>query len=214
MVKEQKEIIMSWQNSLILEPNERILYGWKGDRETMQRIMEKGSSVVRKFQTDGVLVVTNQRLLFLTEHGLFGKSYHQTFSIPIERIQGISQGGSISHFVSITDDRSTHIFHIRVKFDTFRDAIMKVVVQRRQELEEERRKLEEERRKDRLQIVVDFSSLKDYMEKGGLVLQKTKCPECGASIALPDSGNQARCEHCGSSIYAQDVFEKIKTLIA
>jgi hypothetical protein len=44
-------------------------------------------------------------------------------------------------------------------------------------------------------VVLDFSSLKEYMEKGGLVLQKTKC------------------EYCGSTIYAQDIFEKVKSLI-
>jgi DNA-directed RNA polymerase subunit RPC12/RpoP len=54
---------------------------------------------------------------------------------------------------------------------------------------------------------------KEYMEKGGLVLQKTKCPECGAPITIPTSGNQTVCQHCGSTIMAQDIFEKIKSLI-
>jgi ribosomal protein S27AE len=61
--------------------------------------------------------------------------------------------------------------------------------------------------------VLDFSSLKDYMTKGGLVLQTTKCPECGAPMALPTTGNQTKCEHCGNIVYAQDIFEKVKSLI-
>lgn len=203
---------MSWRNSLLLEPNEIVVYDWKGNHEVVEKIVEKGSFGRKKIteakkRVNGILVMTNQKLVFLSEHGLIGKSYHQTLSVPLERIQGISQGGSISHFISITDDEFTHIFHMSVKFDTFRDAIMKAVTQRRQELEGERKK-------DRLQILVDFSSLRDYMEKGGMVLQKTKCPECGASIALPTSGNQITCEHCGSSILAQDLFEKIKALIS
>jgi ribosomal protein S27AE len=73
--------------------------------------------------------------------------------------------------------------------------------------------MEAERKKERVQVVLDFSALKDAMLKGGLTLQKTKCPECGASITLPTTGNQIKCEYCGSTIYAQDIFEKIKSLI-
>lgn len=51
------------------------------------------------------------------------------------------------------------------------------------------------------------------LEKGGLVLQKTRCPECGAPISLPTTGSQTKCEHCGSIVYAQDIFEKVKSLI-
>jgi len=72
--------------------------------------------------------------------------------------------------------------------------------------------IETEKKRERVQIVLDFSALKEYMEKGVLVLQKMKCPECGGPIKLPQSGNQTTCEHCGSTIYAQDIFEKIKSL--
>jgi DNA-directed RNA polymerase subunit RPC12/RpoP len=40
-----------------------------------------------------------------------------------------------------------------------------------------------------------------------------KCPECGAPIKMPDSGNQTKCEHCGNTVLAQDIFDKIKSLI-
>jgi DNA-directed RNA polymerase subunit RPC12/RpoP len=51
------------------------------------------------------------------------------------------------------------------------------------------------------------------MEKGGLIMQVFKCPECGATVDFPKSGNETKCSHCGKSIYAQDVFEKVKGLI-
>jgi hypothetical protein len=76
-----------------------------------------------------------------------------------------------------------------------------------------REEIEAEKRKERVQVLLDFSSLKEYMEKGGLVLQKTKYPECGAPMALPTSGSQTKCEHCGSTVYTQDIFEKVKSLI-
>lgn len=92
------------------------------------------------------------------------------------------------------------------EFPAFRQTIMGLCQTRREELETQKRK-------ERVQIVFDFSMLKEYMEKGGLILQKTKCPECNAPIPIPTSGNQIVCQHCGSTILAQDLFEKIKSLI-
>jgi ribosomal protein S27AE len=161
-------------------------------------------------QKNGFLVLTNQRLLFLEEHGIFGKSYHQVLAIPLMKVGGISIGGMISPFISIADDIKTNVFHVqgigKKEFDPFRSLIVDECRRRKEELESEKRK-------ERVQVVLDFSSLRDYMEKGGLVLQKTKCPECGAPMALPTTGNQIKCEHCGSMIYAQDIFEKVRSLI-
>jgi len=163
-----------------------------------------------KERKSGFLVLTNQRLLFLEEHGVFGKSYHQVLSIPLIKVGGISMGGTLNPFVSIADDVETHMFHLsgigKNQFEPFRSLIIDECRKRREEIEAEKKK-------ERVQVVLDFSALKEYMEKGGLVLQKTKCPECGAPMALPTVGNQTKCEHCGSTIYAQDIFEKVKSLI-
>jgi len=211
LVKERGWVEMSWQDSLILEESENTISDWKGDYEAVERVVEKKSFGRKKItqakkRLKGYLVLTNQKIVFLQEHGLFGKSYHQTLSIPLENIQGISQGGSVSKFISITDREGTSVFHLPVKFDTFRNLIMNTKAQRKQELE----KL---RRKERVHIVLDFSSVKEYMDKGGLKLQSVRCPECNAPVKLPDSGNQFECEHCGNMVYAHDIFEKIKALI-
>jgi ribosomal protein S27AE len=119
-------------------------------------------------------------------------------------------GGTFSPFVCIADDVETHTFHIsgvgKNEFEPFRQLVTEQCLKRKAEIEAEKKK-------ERVQVVLDFSALKDYMEKGGLILQKTKCPECGAPIPLPTTGNQAKCDHCGSTIYAQDIFGKIKSLI-
>ena len=119
-------------------------------------------------------------------------------------------GGTLIPFVSIADDVQNHIFHIegigKNEFPAFRQTIMSCCQKRREELEAEKRK-------ERVNINIDFSTLQAYMEKGGLVLQKTKCPECNAPIPIPATGNQIICQHCGSAILAQDVFEKIRSLI-
>jgi len=202
---------MSWQDSLFLEENEKIIQDWRGNQEVSERVVERRSFGRKRIskakeRTSGYLVMTNQKLAFLEEHGLFGKSYHQTLTIPLENIQGVSQGGALYKFISITDDLGRHVFHLRAQFNEFRKAVMEAVKQRRQELAKAKRK-------ERVHVVIDFSSLRDYATKGGLTLQSIRCPECNAPAQLPDSGNQIECKHCGNMIYAEDIMEKIKALI-
>jgi ribosomal protein S27AE len=199
----------------LLEKGEKIVNSWRGNREMTEKVVVRGSYGRKRIEDakerkSGFLVLTNQRLLFLEEHGVFGKSYHQVLSIPLIKVGGISMGGTLNPFVSIADDVETHMFHLsgigKNQFEPFRSLITGECRKRREEIEAEKKK-------ERVQVVLDFSALKEYMEKGGLVLQKTKCPECGAPMALPTAGNQTKCEHCGSTIYAQDIFEKVKSLI-
>ena len=76
-----------------------------------------------------------------------------------------------------------------------------------------RAEIDAEKRKDKVHVMLDFSFLKTFMEKGGLIMQVLKCPECGATVDFPKSGNETKCSHCGKAIYAQDIFEKVKGLI-
>jgi hypothetical protein len=75
-------------------------------------------------------------------------------------------------------------------------------------------KEEAEKAKSNVQIILDFSSLKDVMAKGGLVMSTYKCPNCNGMVKLPKEGNMLVCEYCGASIKPVDVFEKIKSLIS
>lgn len=201
---------MSWETAILFQKNEKMVTSWYGNREIEKQVVVQGTSRTRKIPKRGVLVLTNQRLLFLEEHGIFGKSYHQIIAISLTKIQGISMGGTFRPFVSIADEAQPHVFHLdgvgKDQFDPFRSLITKHAQRRIEEIEAEKKK-------ERVQVVIDFSTLKEYMDKGGLVLQKTKCPECGAPIPIPASGNQIVCQHCGSTILAQDIFEKIKSLI-
>jgi hypothetical protein len=85
------------------------------------------------------------------------------------------------------------------------DALTKLVAtaQGRQALEQKK-----------VNIVLDFSSIREYLDKGGFVLTTVKCPQCGAGIELPKEGNLTKCQHCGSQVYAQDVFDKLKGLLS
>lgn len=74
--------------------------------------------------------------------------------------------------------------------------------------------LDENKSKTSVQIVLDFSSLKDEMTKGGIVMTTYKCPNCSALIDIPETGKFLVCSHCGTAIKPVDIFEKIKSLIS
>ncbi len=64
-----------------------------------------------------------------------------------------------------------------------------------------------------VQIILDFSSLKDVMSKGGLVMSTYKCPNCNGMISIPEAGKVLMCQYCGTPIKPVDIFEKVKSLI-
>ncbi len=75
------------------------------------------------------------------------------------------------------------------------------------------KRLAEERDRERVQYVIDFSFLKDQMERGGLAVAAVKCPNCSSSVTIPSSGEYFTCEYCNSTIRAMDVFERMRQFI-
>jgi ribosomal protein S27AE len=204
----------SWHEALILEKDENLIKAWKGDYEAHMTVMEdtffgKQPKTVTK-KTVGILALTSRRLVFFEERGIFDHSHHLLFTLSLEHVVGISMGGAILKYVSISDSSGEYVFHLLTpsvanenELNEFKRAIYEQVNARKHELDAEKKK-------ERVHIVLDFSFLRSYIEKGGLALQKVSCPECGAPVKLPESGNQMICEHCKSTIYAADVFEKVK----
>ena len=72
---------------------------------------------------------------------------------------------------------------------------------------------EMDKEKQAIQIILDFSSLKDAMSKGGLVMTTYKCPNCNGMVDLPEAGKVLICKYCGTPIKPVDIFEKIKSLM-
>ena len=199
--------------ALLLEEGEEILTSWDGDRELVHTAVEKGRVRKAKETKRGSVVLTSRRLFWVSKRGVFGESYHPTHEIPLEDIKGVSGGGSLSKYVSVTDGQIENIFHLRIpdshgNIDSakFSPVLQSAIKARREEIEAKKSR-------ERVHVLLDFSFLKDYMKKGGLLLETLKCPSCGAPVTLPESGNQLECKHCGSTIYSQDVFEKVKALI-
>ncbi len=92
------------------------------------------------------------------------------------------------------------------EFGAFQETVMKYRAERKFAI------LELEK-KERVQILLDFSFLKDYMEKGGMMVQKITCANCGGSMHLPEKGNTVDCPYCKTTHRVEDIFERVKQLI-
>lgn len=67
--------------------------------------------------------------------------------------------------------------------------------------------------KENAKIILDFSSLKEVLIKGGIVMSAYNCPKCNATLDIPDEGKIIFCKYCGTPIKPVDIFERVKSLI-
>lgn len=201
-------------SSIVLEKEETVLETWEGDVESVVRTVKSERGFIRtkhkvveaKGKDKGVLVLTNQRLIWLNKKGVFSKSYHMTFEVPLQDITGISETGRITKRICISDRTGEYRFRISVQLNEFRNMLEKALTERK-------KALERIKKKERVHVMIDFSFIKDYMKEGGLSLKTIKCPECNAPIKMPKDGTETICRYCNNTIHAQDIFEKIKSLI-
>jgi len=195
----------------MLQGGEGVTRYWDADHEVTRTSVVNGQSQTVKVRIKGYLVLTNQRIVFVKQRGIFGKSYHIDLSIPLEDVRGLSMGGLVMKYVSLTDTGGEKVFHVHgvgndLEFSSFRSVIQEQTSNRQ-------RAIDAEKRKERVHIMLDFGFLRDYMSKGGLSLQVVKCPQCGAPMSLPKEGSQVKCDHCGAIVFAQDIMDKVKELI-
>lgn len=224
-------------NMVILKPNEHPLNIWHVKVYLMDKAQEEigarqranpksttealfgPSIVVAKYSYESLLIATDFRLIFLREIAS-GNTYQPAMTIDASKVHGVNgQGGGVlmvaeiegkGQNVQLTDycdiQRSTLLKMKRLEPSHFASLLSESV---RKALEH----MAEEERKSRVQYVLDFSFLKSQLERGGIMIQQIKCPTCGAALQLPSSGSITTCQYCSSTIYAQDVFEKMKGLV-
>jgi DNA-directed RNA polymerase subunit RPC12/RpoP len=203
-------------NVVVLERGEEFLAVWNGDRETLVKTVGNWGTVQTGKQVEvGGLCLTNRKLIWMSQRGTFEKSWHVGCAVPLEEIRGISSQGSMIKLITITTSQEEYRFHLGNWFskniswidrEYFAPFIERAIEERRAEIEKTKKK-------ENIQLVLDFGSLHEYMKNGGLVMQNTKCPQCGGSVKLPQDGSQTVCEYCGANIKAEDIFKKIKELI-
>jgi hypothetical protein len=148
----------------------------------------------------GELYLSNKRLIFQHTSGILTKRAYVTLDLPLEGIQNVAiEGTLIKHLTVYAKKGFVGSFPAKLDFsvnspDLWHEKLMYAMNIRLGTID----------RKEKLEALLDFGALKDFMLKGGLVLQSVKCPE---------SGNQTTCDHCGNTILARDIFEKIRSLI-
>jgi len=129
---------MSWSSSLILNQGEQVVHSWEGVynephevHDTQKRLIRKDRTIVRETteHEGGVLVLTNQRLIWVEKRGHIGKSYHPVFEIYLRTLQGISMGGTVFKYVTITDNVRQYQFNLKrvgsKEVESFRDMILR-----------------------------------------------------------------------------------------
>lgn len=79
----------------------------------------------------GTLVLTNQKLLWFERRGFLSKTERASFEIDLTDLKGITCGGTINKWVSITDTEAESIFHLdrvgKNEIEPFRDMILRQV---------------------------------------------------------------------------------------
>jgi hypothetical protein len=130
---------MSWQKTIILNPNEQVLHSWDGNCERRHSQVFKEKGLIRdkyvtkeaKERHSGTLVLTNQRLLWFERRGFLSKTARASFEIDLGKLKGITSGGALNKWVSITDEDGEYVFHLRgvgsKEIEPFRDMILRQV---------------------------------------------------------------------------------------
>lgn len=158
----------------------------------------------------GYLVMTSRKIVFMEERGVFNKSYHLDCGMPLEAVEGISMGGKFMKYVSISGATGENKFHLQgIDDKTFNNFLGSVQTQ----IQVRKKEIESQRTKEDVQAMVDFSILRDYMEKGGISVQAVKCPQCKAPLTMPENGSFVKCSYCGANVYASDIMNRVKQLI-
>jgi len=126
---------MSWQKAIILNSNEQVSHSWDGNCERHHKAVVKAfighKTVEAKETNSGTLVLTNQRLLWFERRGFLSKTARASFEIDLRNLKGITCGGTINKWVSITDVEAESIFHLdrvgKNEIEPFRDMILRQV---------------------------------------------------------------------------------------
>lgn len=179
---------MSWQKAIILDQGEQVVHSWQGWYEKPYKTMGGDFQLVtlgghrgRKYRekeekrrSNGVLVLTNNRLLWFEKRGVIGKSYHAILEVFLKTLKGISMGGRLNKYISIMDKQREHKFHLKgigeKELESFKDMILRQVEKLKEPLvHKEKETLTKEI------VMIPCSHCRSLMPQTSVF-----CPECGA----------------------------------
>jgi hypothetical protein len=166
-----------------LNPNEQVLHSWEGNCERHHKAVVKAfighRTVESKEIHSGTLALTNQRLLWFERRGFLSKTERASFEIDLNELKGITSGGTIAKWVSITDDDSEYVFHLKgvgsKEIEPFRDMILRQVQNVRETV------MVTQGVPTQKEVVTREVVMLPCSYCGGLMIQtSTFCPNCGA----------------------------------
>jgi DNA-directed RNA polymerase subunit RPC12/RpoP len=181
----------------------------------------------------GILVATDQRLLFFSKT-TNADAYRSSFGIPTATSEKICKWSDIefeeirSYQVSVGSrgtasmtvfywnrgmvenveywylhDLDTNTLQVKGKtsIEELKRTMESMINTRLTKLKEESTYVEKKR-------LVDFSTLREKMEKEGVAMKTFRCPSCGGDISIPPSGMSVKCQYCGSTIFVRELMEE------
>jgi len=155
----------------------------------------------------GFVVVTNQRILFACKMGRLAKDYAVTYGIDLEDVMSVSHGRfGFNDKLVILERQGTHRDFIKPKIQSLIPVINTAISLCQEQVQKEKQK-------ERIHIVVDFGSLKNVMDSGGIVMTTYNCPKCNGVLDIPQAGKVLFCSYCGAPVKPVDIFEKIKEFL-
>ncbi len=217
-----KSVPKEAMDSIIIAPDEVVMNAWKASFKYPQPPGPPTTIIIGEM--GGFLLLTNRRLAFVGTKGFLSISYFVALSISYEDVLGVECGGS-SHAIRLSykgaltpavlsnfmepSEPMTNILTERGAFVP--SSKIKEILHHR--IKSRLAEIEDEHERAPTQLVLDFTFLKSILEEGGIMVQAMKCPTCGASIDMPESGATIKCEYCGTNVRAVDLLERIKELI-
>lgn len=196
------------------------------------REMTSASQGPYDLKRSGILVATDQRLLFFSKT-TSADAYRSSFGIPTATSETLTKWSDIeleeirSYQVSVGSrgtasltvffwnrgmvesveywylhDLDTNTLQVKGKtaIEELRRTMESMINTRLTKLKEESAYAEKKR-------LVDFSTLRDKMEKEGVAMKTFRCPSCGGDISIPPSGMSVKCQYCGSTIFVRELME-------
>lgn len=201
-IKKIKWLKDSNQHSVQLGPSETIIGKFFCEMDTVSL---KAKAILYSGQTISSIRGGLSHCCILTNYNLYFKNHNKLEIVPLEKISSIQDIGNWTLSIKYGSDKTDeHIVAFKNKaFSQFNSSLVQAMATKRDKIE----------RNVRGNTIIDFSSIKEYLKNGGVVMQTFKCPGCGASLEFPDNVDTTTCQYCGNKIKAVDLFEKIKSIL-
>lgn len=145
---------MSWVDALALRTDEKIVESWQGIREivgktfdvTFEKDKKEHKKVVTRERKEGLLVLTNQRLLFLEGVEPDGKQLGESVKVSLTDMDKLWFEKSPLKPIDQNQGTETYIFSLKKvdnkkEFDKFKKLLEEHIQKRKEELAKQNRKV-------------------------------------------------------------------------